>query len=232
MPAQRPHSLRQDRGYRRSATRKPADGVRRAPSFATPPPAAISIGACSAPSSNTSAARSTRACTSPAPASPMRRGFAATSPARSRSSASRLCGIRGAISSPVQLARRRRPEGAAPRGPRSRMELARDEPVRHQRVRRLVRDGRRRAAARHELRHRLCRDGGRLRRVPATAVAGRGGATSPIARARSPAQGALLVSGQRNGRPLADRAAPGARVRPQGPRRRQTDAGDRSRTCS
>ena len=57
------------------------------------------------------------------------------------------------------------PKAQRPDGARSRVELARDEPVRHERVRRLVRDGRRRAAARDELRHGHGRDGGRLRRV-------------------------------------------------------------------
>ena len=77
----------------------------------------------------------------------------------------------------LQLARRRRPEGPAADRARSGLELDRDEPVRHQRVHRLVRAGRRRAAARHELRHRHGRD----RRSPtsstATSIAARSGAT-------------------------------------------------------
>ena len=57
------------------------------------------------------------------------------------------------------------PKEQRPDGARARLEFARDEPVRHERVHRLVRAGRHRAAARHELRHRHRRDGGRLRRV-------------------------------------------------------------------
>ena len=45
------------------------------------------------------------------------------------------------------------PKDAAADRARARVELDRDEPVRHQRVHRLVRAGRHRAAARHELRH-------------------------------------------------------------------------------
>ena len=48
------------------------------------------------------------------------------------------------------------------------------------------------------------------------------------ARLRSAAQRALLVPRQRDGRALADRPAAGARVRAQGARRRQADAGHRS----
>ena len=49
-----------------------------------------------------------------------------------------------------------------------------------------------------------------------------------LARVRSAAQRALLVSGQRDGRALADWPVAGARVRSEGARRRQADAGDRS----
>ena len=49
-----------------------------------------------------------------------------------------------------------------------------------------------------------------------------------IAWIRSAAQRALLVPRQRDGRALADRPVAGARVRAQGARRRQADAGDRS----
>ena len=48
------------------------------------------------------------------------------------------------------------------------------------------------------------------------------------ARLRSAAQRPLLVPRQRDGRAVADRPAAGARVRPQGARRRQADAGHRS----
>jgi hypothetical protein len=47
-----------------------------------------------------------------------------------------------------------------------------------------------------------------------------------LARVRAAARRALLVPGQRNGRPLADWATAGTRVRPQGPRRGEADAGD------
>ncbi len=46
------------------------------------------------------------------------------------------------------------------------------------------------------------------------------------------AQRALLVSRQRNGRPLADRAAAGARVRPQGARRGASRCASSIRSCS
>ena len=89
-------------------------------------------------------------------------------------------------------------------------------------------DGRRRAAARHELRHRLGRDGGGLRRVLQPRSRHALERAQTIARVRTAAQRPLLVSRQRDGRALADRPAAGARVRPQGARRRQADAGDRS----
>ena len=76
----------------------------------------------------------------------------------------------------LQLARRRWTEEPAADGARARVEFARDQPVRHQRVRRLVPRRRDRAAAGDEFRHRHRGDGGGLRRVPATSNAARSGA--------------------------------------------------------
>ena len=77
----------------------------------------------------------------------------------------------------LQLARRRRPEGAAADGARAGVELARDESVRHQRLHRLVPRGRNRAAARHELRHRHARRWRSPTSSTATSIAARSGAT-------------------------------------------------------
>ena len=132
----------------------------------------------------------------------------------------------------LQLARRRRSEGAAADRARAGVELARDESVRHQRLHRLVPRGRDRAAARHELRHRHRGDGGRLRRVLQPRSRHEVERPAAVARLRAAAQRALLVPGQRDGRQLADRPAAGARVRPQGARRRQADAGHRSRRAA
>ena len=131
----------------------------------------------------------------------------------------------------LQLARRRRPEGAASGGARSGLEFARDEPVRHERVPRVVRHGGRRAAARVELRHRHGRNGRRLRRVLQPRARHAVERAQTLARVRSAAQRPLLVPRQRDGRALADRPAAGARVRAEGARRRQADAGDRSGSC-
>ena len=51
---------------------------------------------------------------------------------------------------------------------------------------------------------------------------------APSPRLRAAARRPLLVPWQRDGRPVADRAAAGARVRPKGPRRRPADARHRS----
>ena len=116
----------------------------------------------------------------------------------------------------LQLARRRGPEGAASDGAGSRMEHARIEPVRDQRVHRLVRAGRHGAVARHELRHGQRRVRAGLRRVLQPSA--RHPLERPAARPRlrAAARRQVLVPRQRDGRPLADRAAPGARVRAQG----------------
>ena len=132
----------------------------------------------------------------------------------------------------LQLARRRRPEGAAAGGARSRLEFDRDEPVRHQRVHRVVRHGRRRAAARHELRHRHGRIGGRLRRVLQPRSGHAVERAQASARLRSAAQRPPLVPRQRDGRTLADRPAAGARVRAEGARRRPADARHRSESAA
>ena len=92
----------------------------------------------------------------------------------------------------------------------------------------MVRHGGRRAAARDELRHRHGRDGRRLRRVPQPRARHAVERAQTLARLRSAAQRPLLVPRQRDGRALADRPAAGARVRAEGARRRQADAGDRS----
>ena len=124
------------------------------------------------------------------------------------------------------------PKAQRPDGARAGVELARDEPVRHQRLHRLVPRGRDRAAARHELRHRHRGDGGRLRRVLQPRSRHEVERPAAVARLRAAAQRALLVPGQRDGRQLADRPAAGARVRAQGARRREADARHRSAACS
>ena len=132
----------------------------------------------------------------------------------------------------LQLARRRRSQGAAADGAGAGVELARDESVRHQRLHRLVPRRRHRAAARHELRHRHRGDGGGLRRVLQRRSRHEVERPSPGARLRAAAQRALLVPGQRDGRPVADRPAAGARVRTEGARRREADAGHRPRRAA
>ena len=77
----------------------------------------------------------------------------------------------------LQLARRRRAEGAAADRARPRLEFDGDQPVRHQRFHRVVPADRHRAAARAQLRHGLGRDGGGLRRVLQSSSAARSGAT-------------------------------------------------------
>ena len=129
----------------------------------------------------------------------------------------------------LQLARRRGTEGAAADGARAGVELDGDESVRHQRVHRLVPDGRDRAAARDELRHRLGGDGRRLRRVLQSRARHEVERPPSLARLREAAQRALLVPRQRDGRAVADRPDAGARVRAQGARRAQADARHRSR---
>ena len=122
------------------------------------------------------------------------------------------------------------PEGEASGRARARLELDRDEPVRHERVHRLVPRGRHRAAAGSQFRHRHSRDGGRLRRVLQRRARHEVERPAALARLRRAAQRALLVPRQRDGRSMADRADAGARVRTQGARRRAADAGDRSRS--
>ena len=105
----------------------------------------------------------------------------------------------------LQLARWRGTEGRAADGARAGVELDRDQPVRHKRVRRLVPAGRHRAAARHELRHRHCGDGGGLRRVLQCRARDEVERAATVARLRQAAQRALLVPRQRDGRSVADR---------------------------
>ena len=111
----------------------------------------------------------------------------------------------------VQLAGRRGTEATAADRARTGVELDRDESVRHQRVHRLVPDGGHRAAAGNELRDRLCGDGRRLRRVLQLRSRHQVERSPSLARLREAAQRALLVSRQRDGRAVADRADAGAR---------------------
>ena len=145
-------------------------------------PRPTSIGACWARSSSTWAAPSTPACTSPARRSADAKGFRTGRGSRGQGAGRADRPLPGReLRLGLQLARRRRPEGPAADGARSRVEHARVEPVRHQRLHRLVRAGRRRAAARHELRHGQRRD----RRWPtsSTATCARGTRWSDLRRA-------------------------------------------------
>ena len=75
-------------------------------------------------------------------------------------------------------------------------------------------------------------DGGGLRRVLQRRPGHEVERSSPGARLRAAAQRPLLVPRQRDGRPVADRADAGARVRPEGARRGEADARHRPRRCS
>ena len=132
----------------------------------------------------------------------------------------------------IQLARRRRPEATAADGARAGVELDGNESVRHQRVHRLVPVGGHRAAAGNELRHRHGGDGRRLRRVLQLRARHQVERSASLARLRAAAQRALLVPRQRDGRAVADRAAAGARVRPQGARRGAADARHRRQSAA
>ena len=133
----------------------------------------------------------------------------------------------------LQLAGRRRPEGAAADRPRSGVELDGDEPVRHQRLHRVVPADRQRAAARDST-------SAPARAEMAVALVEycnveRGTKWSDLRRSHGYAQPhgvQLLVPGQRDGRPVADRAAAGARVRPQGARRGASRCASSTATCS
>ena len=110
-----------------------------------------------------------------------RRRQAASAPtwsARSRSSACRSSAIPGGnFVSGYNWLDGVGPEGAAADGARAGVELARDEPVRHQRLHRLVPPRRHRTAARDQFRHRHAGDGGGLCRILQPASAARSGAT-------------------------------------------------------
>ena len=115
----------------------------------------------------------------------------------------------------LQLAGRRRAARPAAARARAGVALARNEPVRHKRVHRVVRARRHRAAAGGEPGHRHAGDG---RGAPRILQPGEGHEVErppPIARLRRAARRALLVPGQRNGRPLADGAHAGTRLRPE-----------------
>ena len=203
------------RGSRRLATRRPSAG-RRARSSGERPAAATSTGACSGRSSSTSAAPSTRASTSRGPAGrrqglPYRRRARGQGTRRARSSATPAATSFPATTGSTASGRRRNGRRA-----RARLELDRDEPVRHQRVHRLVPlvgtepllgmnfgTGTVEMAVAYVEYCNVDR-GTQLERSAA------------LARLRAAAQRALLVPRQRDGRPVADRPAAGARVRPQG----------------
>ena len=123
----------------------------------------------------------------------------------------------------LQLARRRRPQGQAADRPRAGLEFARDEPVRHQRLHRVVQARRHRAAAGLQPGHGHARAGRRLRRVLQRRQGHEVERPAPRARLRAAPQREVLVHGQRNGRPLADGPHDGPRIRPQGPRLRPAD---------
>ena len=116
----------------------------------------------------------------------------------------------------LQLAGRRRAEGAAADRPRAGVEFDGIEPVRHQRIRRVVPSDRERTAARPQFRHRLGGNGGGAGRILQRRAWDEMERAASIARLRAASRREVLVPGQRDGRPVADRAAPGARVRPQG----------------
>ncbi len=103
------------------------------------------------------------------------------------------------------------------------MELARDEPVRHERVHRLVQGGRHRAAAGLQPRHRHAGAGRRLRRVLQRGEGHEVERAAARARLRAAPRREDLVPGQRDGRPVADGPHDGARVRKEGARRGAAD---------
>ena len=116
----------------------------------------------------------------------------------------------------VQLAGRRRAEEQAAHGARARLEFSRDEPVRHERICRLVRPDRDRAAAGIQSRDRHAGHGGCLRRVLQCGQGDEVERSAPVARLRAAAQRALLVSRQRNGWSVADGTHARPRVRAEG----------------
>ena len=81
-------------------------------------------------------------------------------------------------------------------------------------------------------RHGHGRDGRGLRRVLQPRAGHEVERPAPRARLRAAAQRALLVPGQRNGRPVADRPAAAREYGPQGPRCREADARHRSRSAA
>ena len=124
----------------------------------------------------------------------------------------------------LQLARWRRAQGGAADRPGARVELARDQPVRDQRVHRVVPRRRHRAAARLQPGHRHAGDGHRLRRVLQRREGHEVERAAAVARLRAAARRAHLVPRQRDGRSVADGHDAGPRLRPQGARHRPPDA--------
>ena len=86
--------------------------------------------------------------------------------------------------------------------------------------------------ARFQPRHRQFGNGRGLHRILQLREGHQVERPAPLARLRTASQGEVLVSRQRDGRPLADGPAAGARIRPQGARHRAAGPRDRSRTCS
>ena len=119
----------------------------------------------------------------------------------------------------LRLGRRRRPEGRAAGAARSRLADHRDQPGRHQRVRRWCEAGRHRDDARRQPRLARPRRGAQLRSNTATIRAARYWSDLRTKNgAQEPAQRQDLVPRQRDGRALADRPQDRRRIRP--PRQR------------
>jgi hypothetical protein len=129
----------------------------------------------------------------------------------------------------LQLGGRRRPEGAAPRAARPRLDDDRAEHLRHQRVRRLVQGRERRADARGQSRHARRRRGPQSGRVlQPSRRHGAGRICAAQARLGAAARHQVLVPRQRDGRAVADGGQDRDRVRARRRRVRQDDAAGRS----
>ena len=143
------------------------------------------------------------------------------------------CAIPAATSSPATTGRTASARSSErPRAARPRLDVDRDQHVRHQRVHRLVPRGRHRADAGGQPRHARRRCGAQPGRV--LQPSRRHGAVRPAPQARlgQAARRQVLVPRQRDGRPVADGGEDRDRVRPHRRRGGQDDEVDRSRRSS
>ena len=179
------------------------------------------IRACSAPSSSISAAACMAASTSPAIRPPTPRASARTCWRWCASWRRPSCAIPAATSSPATIGRTASARSQQrPRAARSRLDVDRDQRVRHQRVHRLVPRRRHRADAGGQSRHarRRCRpQHGRVLQPPRRHDAVR---PAPHARLGQAARREVLVPRQRDGRAVADGGQDRRRIRPHRRRKR------------